>query len=179
MRAALFVFASVLALALATSLSLGESTGRASPACGVERWTVKTLQDRPRLLPVRTRTIAYLTSRPAPSFLRDYRLPFERRVFRVRAHVDLIRPEDDQDLHIVISDARGRTMITESPAPSCTARATAVRRRQMATARRAVRMCPGRATITGLAFFDFNHGQTGVAPNAIELHPILAFRCGA
>jgi hypothetical protein len=24
--------------------------------------------------------------------------------------------------------------------------------------------------------FDFMHGQTGVAPNAIELHPILTFR---
>jgi len=29
----------------------------------------------------------------------------------------------------------------------------------------------------GVAFFDFPHGQTGVAPNAIELHPILGFRC--
>jgi hypothetical protein len=24
---------------------------------------------------------------------------------------------------------------------------------------------------------DLGHGQTGVAPNAIELHPVLAFRC--
>jgi hypothetical protein len=31
--------------------------------------------------------------------------------------------------------------------------------------------------VTGVAFFDTDHGQTGVAPNAIELHPILAFRC--
>ena len=31
--------------------------------------------------------------------------------------------------------------------------------------------------MTGVAFFDFPHGQTGVAPNAIELHPVLAFRC--
>ena len=28
--------------------------------------------------------------------------------------------------------------------------------------------------ITGVGFFDFLHGQTGVAPNAIELHPVLA-----
>jgi hypothetical protein len=28
-----------------------------------------------------------------------------------------------------------------------------------------------------VAFFDFFHGQTGVAPNAIELHPVLRFRC--
>jgi hypothetical protein len=29
----------------------------------------------------------------------------------------------------------------------------------------------------GVAFFDFLHGQTGVAPNGIELHPILGFAC--
>jgi hypothetical protein len=53
----------------------------------------------------------------------------------------------------------------------------ALRRKQMGTARAAVRVCP-RAVITGVAFFDFQHGQTGVAPNGIELRPILAFRCG-
>jgi hypothetical protein len=26
-----------------------------------------------------------------------------------------------------------------------------------------------------MVFFDFDHGQTGVAPNAIALHPVLAF----
>ncbi len=31
--------------------------------------------------------------------------------------------------------------------------------------------------MSGVAFFDFYHGQTGVAPNAIELHPVLALRC--
>jgi len=40
----------------------------------------------------------------------------------------------------------------------------------------AVRVCR-RAVVTGVAFFDFKHGQTGVAPNGIELHPILGFRC--
>ena len=33
----------------------------------------------------------------------------------------------------------------------------------------------GTATITGVGFFDFKHGQTGVAPNAIELHPVVGF----
>jgi hypothetical protein len=28
-------------------------------------------------------------------------------------------------------------------------------------------------TLTGLGFFDFAHGQQGVAPNAIELHPVI------
>jgi hypothetical protein len=27
--------------------------------------------------------------------------------------------------------------------------------------------------VTGVGFFDFLHGQTGAAPNGIELHPVL------
>jgi hypothetical protein len=30
------------------------------------------------------------------------------------------------------------------------------------------------ATITGVGFFDSSHGQTGVAPSAIEIHPIFS-----
>jgi hypothetical protein len=67
-------------------------------------------------------------------------------------------------------------MIAESPSGVCDSKATALRKRQMAQARANVAVCP-KARVTGVAFFDFNHGQTGVAPNAIELHPILAFRC--
>ena len=67
-------------------------------------------------------------------------------------------------------------MIAEAPSPSCDPHATAFRRRQMRTARSEVRLC-AHARVTGVAFFDFDHGQTGVAPNAIELHPILAFHC--
>jgi len=35
----------------------------------------------------------------------------------------------------------------------------------------------GRARVVGIGFFDYNHGQTGLAPNAIELHPVLGFAC--
>jgi len=67
-------------------------------------------------------------------------------------------------------------MITEAPSPSCDRHATPYRRRQMRVARNHVRLC-ARARVAGVAFFDFDHGQTGVAPNAIELHPILHFAC--
>jgi hypothetical protein len=30
--------------------------------------------------------------------------------------------------------------------------------------------------ITGVGFFDVEHGQNGVAPNAIEIHPVLSIR---
>jgi hypothetical protein len=170
----------IVAIAFAVPAALVGSPASAhnrAIVCGVERWSVKTLQDRPHLLPAQSVTIAYLISRPAPAILPDTRLPFERHIFSVTAAVTLVRPEDDGDLHIVLSDQRGRTMIAESPSsPSCASRATLTRRRQMANARRRVRLC-ATARVTGVAFFDFFHGQTGVARNAIELHPVLGFRC--
>ena len=144
-------------------------------SCGVERWTVKTLQDRPVLIPRKRTTVAALTSLPRPVGLPEWRLRFERHVFQVVAPVTLIRPEDDQDLHVVLRKGR-KHMIAEAPAWSCTRKAKLYRRQQMARARQRVRICR-RARVTGVAFFDFKHGQTGVAPNAIELHPIVAFRC--
>ena len=159
-------------------------SGPRAPAavCGVERWTVKTLQDRPRLLRVQATTIAQLAGLPKPTSLPQTRLAFERHVFTVTAAFRFIREEADQDLHIVISQGPAH-MIVEAPnAPTCTPNATAYRKRQMAAARQAVLAsltkanCP-RARVTGVAFFDSLHRQTGVAPNGIELHPILGFSC--
>jgi len=68
-------------------------------------------------------------------------------------------------------------MIAEAPnAPICTPNATALRKKQMRTARGNVRLC-SRARVVGVAFWDYFHHQTGVAPNPIELHPILGFAC--
>jgi hypothetical protein len=155
--------------------STSSDTASHSAACGVERWTVKTLQDRPTLLRSRATTIHFLVTRPAPHPLPTTRLPFERHIYTVVATVTLVRQETDSDLHVVLQ-AGGEHMIAEAPSPSCDSMATAFRRKQMRVARNHVRLC-ARARVTGVAFFDFKHGQTGVAPNAIELHPILAFRC--
>jgi hypothetical protein len=84
-----------LTLVAASVLSEGApaSVTLPSAACGIERWTVKTLQDRPRLLPVRNASIAYLVSRRAPATLPAMRFPFERSVFRVTAAVTVVRAE--------------------------------------------------------------------------------------
>jgi hypothetical protein len=172
-----FVLVALVTVAAAVFASAtARSSGAVSAsACGVERWAVKTLQDRPRLLRARKTTIHFLITRPAPSHLPDTRLPFEHHVYTVIAPVVLVRPEDDSDLHVVLQQG-GNHMIAEAPSPSCDRHATPLRRRQMRVARSLVRLC-ARARVTGVAFFDFDHGQTGVAPNAIELHPILNFRC--
>jgi len=174
----LFVALGVAALSTSAIASVPKprGSGGTGPACGTERWTVKTLQDRPRLLPVKDTTIAFLVSRPAPRRLPDTRLPFERHVYRVHAAVTLVREADDFDLSLVLQDAKRRHMTADAPLPACAPGATAYRRKQMAKARAAVRRC-SKGVVTGVAFFDFKHGQTGVAPNAIELHPVLAFRC--
>jgi hypothetical protein len=145
-------------------------------ACGVERWNIKTLKDRPRLLPARATTVASLTRLRRPPYLPPRRrLLAERRIYSVIAAVTLDRTEADLDHHLVLRSG-ARTMIAETPSALCTAGATAIRRRQMVAARRAGRVC-ARARIVGVAFFDYKHGQTGAAPNGIELHPILGFAC--
>jgi hypothetical protein len=165
----------LVALALAGFSATASTAQPTRSLCGVERWTVKTLQDRPTLLPVQATTLHFLVTRPAPSYLPTTRLPFERHVYRVTAAVTLVRHEADDDFHFVLRVGSDH-MIAEAPEPACTAGATPVRRQQMATVRVSVHLC-ARASITGVAFFDFQHGQTGVAPNAIEFHPILGFRC--
>src|SRR5689334_10153491 len=73
-------------------------------SCGVERWKVKTLQDRPRLLPLQIKTVTYLVTRAVPRRLPATRMPFERHLFRVTAAVTMVRREADSDLHLVLKD---------------------------------------------------------------------------
>jgi hypothetical protein len=178
--------AAVLALALvaafaAARVSHGAATINArqlaiASTCGVERWKVKTLQDKPTLQAAQPTTIAALIAQPKPSPLPATRSPFEFGQYRVVAQVTQLIREDDQDLHLVLEDALGNTMIAEAPLAACDRRASPDQRTRMKTARAAVRVRE-KAEITGVVFFDFNHGQTGVAPNLIELHPIVKFRC--
>jgi hypothetical protein len=104
----------------------------------------------------------------------------------VRAKLVEMKLEDDSDIHLVIADPTrtGASMIAELPSPSCTVGATPKARLKMRRARNAFiaacgsptgsfRRLSGTATITGVGFFDQIHGQTGVAPNGIELHPVV------
>jgi hypothetical protein len=141
----------------------------------MERWKVKTLQDRPHLLALKTKTIAWLVSQQKPKPLPATRLPFEYHQYRVVAEVTKVLDEEDGDLHLVLYQGTDH-MIAEAPSAACNTGATPYRRNQTKNARAAVKVC-AKAEIIGVAFFDFFHHQTGVAPNEIELHPILKFNC--
>jgi hypothetical protein len=162
--------------------------------CGKERWAVKTMTDpgaaNVRPTPV-SATIASLISLKPPVDPTDRVAPTEDSAFRVQAAIVLVKREADSDYHVVLEDPHGDTMIVESPSPACAAGSVAASR--IAAVRKAFdaqfpQVASGHtfegqvpATVAGVGFFDRRHGQAGVAPNGIELHPILSvsFRAAA
>lgn len=160
-------------------------------SCGVERWSVKTGTDADagliNLQSTTSTTIASLISLPPPTTLpANNRLqPTETTVFQIHATFTEYKLEADSDYHLVLSDAAGNTMIAELAAPACVG-ASSVLLSGIQTARATfdAHYTPTSSfqpaniaiTITGVGFFDFLHGQTGVAPDGIELHPVLAIQ---
>jgi hypothetical protein len=160
-------------------------------ACQGLRWPVKTGSDHDaaqvNLTPVDT-TIAELVALPAPTLApEDSRVaPTELTTFRLtNVTVTSQNVAGDLDANLLITDGTNR-MITEIPSPQCVdagspflAGITAAR--QVFDAR-FPQGSPAdvnlTATITGVAFFDFPHGQEGRAPNSIELHPVLSLCFG-
>ena len=133
----------------------------------------------------------------------DARAPgAEETVWELNATLTGYKHESDGDYHLVIADGQGHTMVAEIPDPAAlapgsffTAQITAARQAfdnqfglqlaaaaqsagtpQFAAAAIVPALIPASESVTvrGLGFFDFAHGQDGVAPNAIELHPVIS-----
>ena len=158
-------------------------------ACGKERWSVKTVTDKDAAkvqdvpTPATINQLRQIAAPINPNHRPDSRYsPTELTTYEVTGYITLIKAEADQDYHIVLADDAGRTMIVESTHPDC---AKTSRFKTEITAVRAaldqgfkgpinnpIKM-KKLVTVTGVGFFDHIHGQTGVAPNGIELHPIL------
>jgi hypothetical protein len=158
--------------------------------CGTERWTVKTVtdDDRRELVPgVHDTTLRALRHRPTPaSRPATGRVgPAETKTFRVHARLREYVREDDGDYHLVLSDRAGRRLIAEIPDPTCVGRISPVRR-AIRTARAEIdarydvtsgfKSTNRRVVVRGIGFFDYFHGQTGMAPNDLELHPVVGIR---
>ncbi len=161
--------------------------------CGAERWAVKTLTDpaarRVNLTPIDS-TIDALRALPVPGPMEfsTPRFPAEMRTYRVEARLLWVKEEEDRDFHLVVAGASGATMIAEVPDPGCAGASVYVGTlRGVRTAfvsrfgrpdTRRFHAVSGRpaVTITGVLFFDVAHGQRGVAPNGVELHPVLGLK---
>jgi hypothetical protein len=189
------VLAVVVILAIVAWPSGGQ-TLKASGAttCGEERWAVKTLSDkREKLVNFKPRdsSIGRLRKKPHPAVGPNTKRikGVETTNYRVAAQLIEMKLEDDHDIHLVISvpGSPAKTMIVEFPDTTCNGAASSPKKGAMGRARsKVIGACGqpssshfthlnGRATITGVGFFDIPHGQTGVAPNAVELHPVLKF----
>jgi hypothetical protein len=182
-------------LLTATLLMPIVSNESAQAACGIWRWPVKTLSDRDRtkvdFTSIQTSVAKFRTrSRPGITFSSDTprtgRVEF--RTWTLRARPIQAKLEDDSDIQLVVSVPHhsSKTMIVEFPKPTCVASAFK-RDRIRHAGNQFLNNCgsvsssswhylAGRVTIKGVGFWDEDHGQTGVAPNAIELHPMLGFK---
>jgi hypothetical protein len=156
--------------------------------CGVERWSVKTGTDADKakvnLNSSTSTTIAALRAPAAPSPIpaNNRVSPTETTQWVVNATLTQFKLESDSDYHLVLSDASGNTMIAEIPSPSCVgagspffagiqnSRAKFDARFNATTSFQTANIP---VQIVGVGMFDFLHGQTGVAPNGVEIHPVL------
>lgn len=169
-----------------------------SASCGVERIEIKTLTDPTAksvsLTPVQT-TVQALRAVPVPPGYNRYddssRYPVERHVYSLTAQIIGFKHESDRDFHIVIASPNNasQTMIVEPPDPNCPLSRKSGHAAQFAAVRATMVRCFGEPTtyfrrltghpvavFTGVGYLDPIHGQTGVAPNGIELHPLLGLK---
>jgi hypothetical protein len=158
-------------------------------SCGVERWSVKTGTDADvgsvNVNSTAANTIVTMRGWTAPNPIpaNNRVSPFETTVWVLNATLTQYKLESDSDYHLILSDASGNTMIAEIPLPSCVGSSSPFLSK-ITSARNAfnAKFTPTGSfktanipvQITGVGMFDFLHGQTGVAPNGIELHPVLS-----
>jgi hypothetical protein len=173
--------------------------GVTSPTCGVERWSVKvgTDQDVAFVDLTNPTMVTIMDLRgilaPVPPPDNSRVLPTEGTLYVVNATMTLFKKENDVDYHMVLQDDTGQTLIAEIVSPACIVAPNpsgpgrilvpspvssgVANARQKFDARFSPTEFFQQVTIpvqvTGIGFFDFIHGQTGVAPNGIELHPVL------
>lgn len=196
------VAAALLTQTVTHSATPPPSTAAVPPAvsCGVERWSVKVLADLDAhelaTSEVIVQPVSYLIEQkfPVRQWLpRLRRQDLERFQYQVTANLVGAKLEADSDLHIVLADPQdqSKTMIVEIPDPRCMEGAPREAVSQVTEARAAFLKVmkvkagftrlktPKLVTVTGFLFFDKLHGQTGVAPNGAEIHPVLGFQVGA
>jgi hypothetical protein len=162
----------------------------AAASCGIERWDVKTGTDAAagsvNQASVKQTTIAALGAIPAPANPVARAAPTEDTVYQVTGTLSAYKIEADSDYHLALDDGHGHTMIAEIPAPNCVSAgpfkaAIAQARQTFDSQFQAIGSYQSggvSVTVTGVGFFDRIHGQRGVAPSGIELHPVLAIGFG-
>jgi hypothetical protein len=132
-------------------------------------------------------TIAALVALPAAGGGSSRESPTETTLWELKdVTFSMVKSETDSDYHMVVTDGT-HTMIVEIPYPDCASSGAWAcfiqNARSEMDAKYTVSSSPQypstTITVRGFGFFDSSHGQTGVAPNAIELHPVVQICFGA
>lgn len=110
------------------------------------------------------------------------RMEIEKRLYKIRHCfiTDVLR-ENDNDLHLVIEDGNGNHMIAEIPDATCPDAKKSEWSGNFEEVRGIMLKYANNYrhylfTVTGFLFVDKSHGQTGRAPNNVELHPIIELK---
>jgi hypothetical protein len=155
--------------------------------CPVERGAIKSGTDPGAHLvdisSAKSTTVLQMRQWPHPNPVpgRSRVSPYETSVWSVDADLIGYKLEEDSDYHLVLQDSAGHTMIAEIPSPNCTigsAFQSGIEGARLEFDSQFSANLGFTATslpvhVTGVGFFDYIHGQHGVAPNGIELHPVL------
>ncbi|MGP8217117.1 MAG: T9SS type A sorting domain-containing protein [Bacteroidia bacterium] len=176
-----------------TKLVVAEDTDDDEPlssTCGgAERWSEKVFTDtgavRIDFAHPHPSSVTHLIGLPTvtPSTYQNKIEPQEDSVYTVVVHITEYRPESDSDCHLVITDGVN-TMVAEVPDPGCSSVAASPKVADFIVCRDWVYKNLGYVIntsvnlplvqITGVAYYDPPHGQSGAAPNNLELHSVIA-----
>ena len=100
------------------------------------------------------------------------------------------KQEDDKDMHLIIQDLKtGEMMVAEVPSSDCMSIKKTSRYQQIKNLdewfvanignpkfKYTYLQKPILVHITGVGFFDTEHGQKGMANNGREIHPVLSIK---
>jgi hypothetical protein len=160
-----------------------------SSSCGgAERWSEKVFTDADAgsidFANPHNSGVTHLIGLPTvtPTTYQAKVKPQEDSVYTVIVTIKEYRPESDSDMHLVITDGTG-TMVAEIPDPGCSSVAASPKKAAFIVCRDWAIKNLGttintsvnipKVVITGVSFYDPPHGQSGAAPNNMELHSVI------
>lgn len=164
-----------------------------SQDCGVERWSIKTLSDidtnKINFNKIIETTVGKQVSIIRPTINRNKRDVSETFVYKINCSIVGYKKEKgDNDIHIIIEDdITEETMVAEIPNHNCQAIQITSRAQRFFNLNKWFVENIGAptnnftflkkhipVTLTGVGFFDYVHGQVGMALNGREIHPVLS-----
>nr|MBK9653065.1 hypothetical protein [Bacteroidota bacterium] len=162
--------------------------------CGVERWNIKSLSDvdtsKVHFDCLKKSSVHVQVNLPAPFGRLYLRQESETDIYSIDCFIVGFVKADDKDIHVVIEDiTTDETMVIEIKSPECSAIQKTSRYSDMfelynwflkniGVPLHSFTSLPQHklVTITGVGFWDFLHGQKGMANNGREIHPVLSIK---